>query len=181
MSTAQSVASSVARSVATSVAGSGGGVVPDPYGPELLTNPELAGYVAGSPGTPPTGWTALLSGGSLAAPVLTFGVAANRRAIFQSKAVTPGVFKADVTATLNSGSAAVYDVLYYAAPTGSTAKYFLDGVEVAASTAWTGTKTLKIEITAINSGNIEFRLGAGVVGARTQNVTLSNPSLKKAV
>lgn len=181
MSSATSVASSVSSSVARSVAGGGGGTVPDPWGPELLTNPELAGYVAGSPGTVPTGWTALLSGGSLAAPTLTFGVAANRQAIFQSKAVTPGIFKSELSATLNSGTAAVYDVLYYAAPTGSTVKYFIDGAEVAASTAWTGTKTLKIEITAINSGNIEFRMGAGVVGARTQNVTLSNPSLKKAV
>ena len=69
--------------IGSSLDGVGGGTVPDPYGPELLVNPSFAGYVAGSPGTPPTGWLNLRTNGSLAAPTLTFGAAAGRRAIYR--------------------------------------------------------------------------------------------------
>lgn len=149
------------------------------YGPELLVNPEFSGYVAGSPGTAPTSWGNLVTTGSLSDPSLTFVCSTTRRALFQLVAVTAGTFKLEVTATLNSGTAAIWDALWYTGPTGTTAKYFLDDVELPGSTSWTGTKQLRIELTVINSGNIDFRAGAGIGGNRTQNITLVSPTMKK--
>jgi hypothetical protein len=182
MTIARSIASPIARSIASPLDGAGGGgAAPDPYGPELLVNPSFAGYVAGSPGTPPTGWLNLQTDGSLADPSLTFGVVAGRRAIYQNVAVTAGTYRFEVDVTLNSGAdPAVWVTIFYAAPPGTTIKYFFIGdAEVAGGATWNGTKKLAIEFTVINIGNIQPQIGSGVSGARTMNVTHSNPSLKK--
>ncbi len=177
------IISNIQKTLRSSVASSSGGaVVPEPsaYGPELLVNPELAGYVAGAPGTPPTSWLNLQTTGSLADPSLTFGAVAGRRAVYQNVGVNLGVFRFEVNATLNSGAdPAVWVTVYYSAPVGTTVKFFIDGAEVVGSATWNGTKKLAIEFTVINIGNIQVQIGAGVTGNRTMNVTLTNPSLKK--
>lgn len=181
MAVTNAVQPAVRSALATSVAGSGGGVVPDPYGPELLTNPEMTGYVAGSPGTPPTGWLNLQTTGSIASPAVTFIGLASRRAFYQSNAVTPGTYKLEVDAVLNSGTATFYDSLYFATPAGTTVAYYIDGVSAINSTPWSGSKRLSAIITVVNAGNIEFRAGVGLVGDRTQSVTINNPTMKRAV
>ena len=180
MTIASPIARPIARPIASPLGGSGGGGAPDPYGPELLVNAAMAGYVAGSPGTPPTSWSNLQTTGSLAGPTLTFGAVASRRAIHQNVGVNPGTFRFEVDATLNSGAApAVWVTVYYSAPSGTTVKFFIDDAEVAGSATWSGTKKLAIEFTVINIGNIQPQIGAGVTGDRTMNVTLANPSLKE--
>ena len=173
------IISNIQKTLRSSVASSSGGPV-DPYGPELLTNVAMDGYVAGSPGTPPTSWLNLQTTGSLADPSLTFGAVAGRRAVYQNVGVNLGVFRFEVNATLNSGAdPAVWVTVYYSAPVGTTVKFFIDGAEVVGSATWNGTKKLAIEFTVINIGNIQVQIGAGVTGNRTMNVTLTNPSLKK--
>lgn len=154
-------------------------VEPDPYGPELLENTALTGYVTGSPGTVPTSWGNLQSTGSLQDPALTFDGVATRRAIFQTESVTPGTYKLETTVTVNSGTAVFQDLIFYSAPVGSSVTYLIDDVAATNTSAVTGTKKLTIMVVAINSGTMEFRIGAGVLGDRTQNVTHANPTMKK--
>jgi hypothetical protein len=182
MTIARSIASGIARSIGSSLDGAGGGGAPDPYGPELLTNVEFAGYVAGSPGTPPTGWTALFTSGLLSAPQLTFGATASQQGIYKLfSSSAAGRYKLETTAVVNSGSVALQDVLYHVAPVTSTYSYFVDDVAALATTTITGTSRLKIVIDTVEIGNLQFRIGVGLRGNRTQNVTHSNPSFKKLI
>lgn len=148
------------------------------FGSEMLTNTTFTGYAAGSPGTVPTGWYNLQTTGSLAAPTLTFDATSARRAIYQTFSVSPGIFKLEATVTLNSGSALFYDAFYWAAPGSTTAKYFINNTEVTSNTSVSGTSQLRIELTVIISGTLEYRIGTGIVGTRTQNITITKPSLK---
>lgn len=148
------------------------------FGPEMLTNTAFAGYVAGSPGTPPTGWTNANITGSISGPTLTFDAVASRRDIYQTYPAAPGVYRLENTAAVNSGTPNMYDPLWWIAPAGTTARYFIDGVEGPNTRVISGTSRVAIELNVITSGTITYRCGVGTNANRTENITITDPSLK---
>ena len=131
MAVTNAVQPAVRSALATSVAGSGvgGGV----FYPELLTNTAFAGYVAGSPGTVPTGWDEPYVNGSYALPLLTLGCVADKKVIAQTKTLEVGSYAFQCGITLNSGSASIADLITapLPLPAGITADYYVDGAAAA--------------------------------------------------
>jgi len=146
--------------------------------PELFVNASLAGYVTGSPGIGPTGWTDGISGTNvLSEPKLTFGCTVGRRYVFQAVNLPIGTFECECVVALNSGTATIYDLFVATTGAGQVATYKVDGVELPYTTAFTGTHTITITVVVSTAGSCTFRMGTGCLLARTQNATFGNPSL----
>lgn len=148
-------------------------------GTQLFANPTFTGAVTGDPGTPPTSWVDVQTTGqlSVAGAVLTFIAVAEQRTVYQNVSVTAGVYAFTIQATDVSGvSPALQDVFRaWSSPSGTTLTYYIDNLPAAAATTFTGTVTLKIVATVTTPGTIQMRIGAGVVGVRTQTIAITNP------
>lgn len=177
MTIASPIARPIARPIASPLDGSGGGGLLV----ELLINPELAGYSAGNPGTPPTGWDHPYTGGSFADPLLTLGCVVDKKVIGQTLALDVGSYAFQCDITLNSGSAIIADLMTHPLPITAcmTATYYVDGVAAVYTDTFSGSHTVKIVYEVASGGNLTLQLGVGCLSSKTQNVTISNPTMKK--
>ena len=159
----------------------------------LLTQSVLAGAVAGTPGTPPTGWGLSNSGGSIVSTaaynandnVIAVSAAANKQTFFQTTATIPinAVFSFSVVVVANPNSFQIQDLIGYAGTlTNSTQAYFINGGAVAASAVPNAGDRIADVITTSGTftpAAIQCRFGAGVTNAVTGQCSLAQPQFEQ--
>lgn len=150
----------------------------------LLLNSAFVGAVAGSPGTPPTNWSIVQTGGtlSLSGEQATISTSSARHywsRDFNLLANTTYFFStvADISV------AARVDNLFnvFGLPSGATAQHVVDGVDVAGSTIpATGVRQIGVRVAVgATGGTATINLGAGVTtGASTSTVAFSAPQVE---
>ena len=164
----------------------GRGVMVQPAYTQLAVNSVLAGAVAGSPGTTPTGWTYTVVGSPTMAVTdvegenkLTFSGTASRGYLSLSQAVAAlAVYTFDVMVTTDG--VLRYADIEYCSLTGGTIVVMKDGVIVADETAVpaAGTFKLSVKVTAGAVGDTAiFRFGLGASAVATGTVSVWQPQL----
>ena len=151
----------------------------------LLNNSIFAGTVAGSPGTPPTGWTSVQATGSITAydPVaesITMKCSATRRVIQQTANMPINSSQRfDVIVNLISGTPTVGSLAGSSTvvPTGGALQYQVNGSNVtAASTMPSGENLLScIYTTTTDVWTMGMRMGIGVGTTATAEVEFRQP------
>lgn len=151
-----------------------------PLPPNLLTNPEFAGVVAGSPGTAPTGWTyspvgtpdVTVDGGEL-----TFVTVAERLTVYQAYAMIVGTYAWEVQ--IDGGGLQIQDLMLMS--DWDSFAFFIDDVAAVGTNTVTGLHSVKIHIGITTPRSISVYCGNGVSGATTATVIITNPTLRKIV
>lgn len=162
----------------------------------LLLNSVFANAVAGTPGTPPTDWSNLVTTGTIASVTAGIYAAGNavritntgtRRAFFKSYALsanTTYAYSTSVTvhSTPNVGFPRVQDCMNLSGgPVGSTVTYLLNGVAATATTVIPSGQTSRVvAIIAVSAtaGNVEVRWGLGINSVVDGDVTIQMPQLE---
>lgn len=155
----------------------------------LLLNSVFAGAVSGTPGTPPTSWslvvangtTTFLSGQSrfVGGNKIQLSAVTNRQYLSQSFSVTSGlVYNFSCEFEVLSGTCNLENLFIGIASGGSvfTSQYYLDGVLSAGTVVPSvGKHTYRVAYTVTTSGQIQQRLGIGVLGTPTGDVIFDLP------
>lgn len=153
----------------------------------LLTNPELAGSVGGSPGTAPTGWTF----GSGTGTSTEDGTAADGTSKILSQSgtaqrpflqqATAAMAVGDVMTqrmeieSLVSGTPTFIDMLSRTGTATCTTVYYINDIVRAASTAIATGDRLRMIFTCTGAGTNFIRAGLGCNGNITAAVKFSRP------
>ena len=154
----------------------------------LLLNSVFAGAASGSPGTAPTnfpfsvgnGSTEVIPGGLYTTIRLSTATAARHFLTQLNTPVEVGQYAFSLPCNFYVASS-VGNFLGASAGTAVfTARYFVDGVEIASGTSvGTGKKTVSMLLEVTTAGTISMRFGVGVVVSTVGEVEFSLPQLEK--
>lgn len=162
----------------------------------LLLNSVFSGAVAGTPGTPPTDWSNLVTTGTIASVTAGIYAAGNavritntgtRRAFFKSYALSANTTyaystKITVHSAPNVGFPRIQDCMNLSGgPVGSTVTYLLNGVAATATTVIpNGQTSTVVAIIAVSvlAGNVEVRWGLGINSVVDGDVSIQMPQLE---
>lgn len=152
----------------------------------LLKNSDLAGAVAGTPGTAPTGWTMSGVPGTLSAVgegFIDFLASANRPFLNSSGVVIQA--GQTITASFVAESALGVSVQAQTvigdvgSPAGVTRQYRINGNPVAATALVMTGDVVSLSITAASAaGAITFRMGLGCDASTTATLRMRNPQVE---
>jgi hypothetical protein len=155
----------------------------------LLLQTGLTGATSGTPGTAPTGWPFLVSGGtttvipgggSLGGDAIRLSAVANRHLYSQSSLpmAANSTYIFSVQCIVHTSISIVsFANLSGSIPVGTTLEYLIDGVVVPSGTALPlGPCTVAVRATtSTTAGVATLRLGIGTAGAVTADVTFWDP------
>ncbi|EFI61349.1 MULTISPECIES: hypothetical protein [Comamonas] len=154
----------------------------------LLLNSVFAGAASGAPGTAPTnfpfsvanGSTEVIAGGLYTTLRLSTATAARHFLTQLNTPVEVGQYAFSLPCNFYVASS-VGNFLGASAGTAVfTARYFVDGVEIASGTSvGTGKKTVSMLLDVTTAGTISMRFGVGVVVSTVGDVEFSLPQLEK--
>jgi hypothetical protein len=157
----------------------------------LLTNSDLAGAVAGTPGTPPTGWTnqqttgeisAVAADGLLGGNSIRFVASAARRMIFAPVTVLANTtYIQSAMIEVYSGSVPVSEIVRAGnAPAGTTVTYEIDGVAALSTDVPSVGLHMVSTIIVVGStgGTINSRIGVGTVIDVTGDIRIWAPQFE---
>lgn len=150
----------------------------------LLVNTPFAGAVTGTPGTTPTSWNRVLSGGTITAGTNTLRVqtTAARDLFHQNPALaTNTTYFWSVEADIGLSSPIIGYINVANLPAGAVVNsYVLDGADVGLLTlTGTGSHTLGVRYTmGATSGSPINYIGSGVSGNLTGDITFTKPQLE---
>lgn len=158
----------------------------------LLTYTALTGGTAGTEGSgavAPTGWFFGFATGSISYPAALTGGGAAARFVASSQRpfiYQPNTLSANSTYTLSvyvdavtSGSVVISEIVGYSGLSGTTIAYYVNGVSSPGSTVATaGTRVSAVFTVGATGGTVNMRIGLGVNGTVTGDVTLSAPQFQ---
>jgi hypothetical protein len=150
----------------------------------LLVNTPFAGTVSGTPGTAPTNWGRVLSGGTLTAGTNTVRIQTTnaRDMLFQNPlSLTNVTYTYSAVADIGISLSIQSYIGVASLPVGaSVVSYVLDGVDVVSGTlTGTGVHTLGIRyLIGVTAANVVNYIGSGVNGNATGDITFSEPQLE---
>ena len=156
----------------------------------MASNTAWGGAVSGTPGTAPTGWTFVTSGGTLTVTTisagensLAFAATAARHMFAQDVAVAASTTYATSVVVLTNPDNLVLNQLVLSAtgPAGYSATYYANNVLVNGATyvPIAGDVIGFVAIIAATAGNISFRIGIGCSGNVTGSVSLRSPQFER--
>lgn len=155
---------------------------------QLFVNTAFSGAVSGSPGTGPTGWSVVVSTGSLSAVdaidlgnALTIACTAQRLTYGQTVSVSANTKYTNSAELLEvSGTVSYQNVVSCTTPpSGATVSYRHNGVSVSATDTVSGTGKIEAILSvAGTAGTCSFRVGLGCVSNQTATVKLRSPQLQ---
>lgn len=168
------------------------GTVTDPTGTvtfapcNLFLNSVWAGAVSGTPGTAPTNWNFVISGGTLdvissgSTNKLSFTATSNRHFIYQNvAAATSTSYLFSVVVVSNTGVIIERMIGGSISPAGTVETYYVNGVAVTTSYVPRNGDRIAIRYDiSTTSGNIVQRIGIGTASNATGTVVLENPQLE---
>lgn len=160
------------------------GVVPATGRRNLLINTPFDGAVSGTPGTAPTSWAALLSGGTITASTdkVRVQTTAQRHILQQFVSVSANTtYTFSVSANVTTSARVDNYVGVGGLPTGAVVDtYLLDGVAVAGTQlTGTGTKVLGVRfIISATAGSPAVRIGSGLLANSDGNAEFTTPQLE---
>lgn len=157
----------------------------------LLLNTGLTGATSGTPGTAPTNWPLLVSGGtttvipgggSLGGDAIRLSAVANRHLYSQSALpmAASSVYTFSVQCDVHTSLSILSFANLSAVPAGTTLEYLIDGVVVPSGTALPlGPCEVAVRATtSTTAGTGTIRLGIGTSGAGTADVTFWDPQFE---
>lgn len=149
--------------------------------PNLLLNPELAGAVSGSPGTPPTNWTY----NSIGTPAVVASVgslqitgAGDRLTVVQAYAMIVGTYRWEANINVNA-SREIQDLI--SVDSFDTYQWYLDGTPAAYNAAVNGAHLIRIDVGITTPRSINLYFGLGLTAVATAVATYTNLSLTKTI
>jgi len=152
----------------------------------LLANAELAGAVAGSPGTAPTSWNSSFSTGSITAVTdlgrgcysLGFSVSGTRRVLAQNVVATAAAsYHASITVIANSGLTVSQMLRYFSRPANSTEAFQINGTTASGGAVPVAGDVISTTVvTTDTGGTMALRIGAGTGDVATGTCTLAYPA-----
>ena len=157
----------------------------------LLLNTGLTGATSGTPGTAPTNWPLLVSGGtttvipgggSLGGDAIRLSAVANRHLYSQSSIpmAASSVYTFSVQCIVHTSINILSFANLSAPPAGTTLEYLIDGVVVPSGTALPlGPCVAGVRATtSTTAGVVTLRLGIGTGGAGTGDITFWDPQFE---
>lgn len=160
------------------------GVVPATGRRNLLINTPFDGAVSGTPGTAPTNWSALLSGGTITASTdkIRVQTTAQRHILQQFVSVSANTtYTFSVSANVTTSARVDNYVGVGGLPAGAVVDtYLLDGVAVAGTQlTGNGTKVLGVRfIISATAGSPAVRIGSGLLANSDGNAEFTTPQLE---
>ena len=149
----------------------------------LALNSGFSGAVAGTPGTAPTNWAFVLSGGTTNSVVsdgnggfvVSYSATAARQIVNQTVAVSVATYSAKLKIDAHTGGLKVNNIFTLSSvPAGTTTDFYANGTPINATT-YTPVAGDILEARSIvtTAGNIVYRIGVGASGVSTGTVAFS--------
>lgn len=149
----------------------------------LALNSGFSGAVAGTPGTAPTNWAFVLSGGTTNSVVndgnggfvVSYSATAARQIVNQTVAVAVATYSAKLKIDAHTGGLKVNNIFILSSvPAGTTTDFYANGTLIDAAT-YTPVAGDILEARSIvtTAGNIVYRIGVGASGVSTGTVAFS--------